>query len=413
MSHNMEKITCSKTNCTEHCVKIIRPDSTECFSRVPFFATYHRWSIENMIAYKQKQNNMYYVKQSLRRIFKNVTQDPPLVWRPQFWGMKQKHQRKQTEAGIVGEIDQDIRTIDNNTLMFGNGTLHIYDNKYNLITTKKITDLSIHDGLLSDKKNFGLDQILENYFNNYIFVVWKWEDTKDRYDETSIFYGMYDFSSDLEPDKDGDHRLVNDRNFKEPINDNQLSLFESKLMHLKQLVGKENEEEQKKKFEHYQEEERRKQEEQKKKQEEQKKKQEEQEQKLRMIQRQRKEQEITSYEEEKTLLNDVIKERKQEIANIESLINNKNVYGLTTDNITQLEKDINQIKNPESGESLDDLEARLKDVESTLIRLRSELDGYDPNVKIHIGGTNVTKSQKYIDVYLHNKKAYISMIKLS
>lgn len=366
MIHSFEKITCTKENCNDNCIKIIRPDSVQCFPKVPFFATYHRWGLENIIAYKHKQDNMYYVRQSLRRIFENAIPDPPVLWRPHFWAMKNKHQKQGQEQRVS---DPDVRTIDDNTLMGGEGMLTFYDNSYHLIGTKKITHLSIHDGRLSDNQNFGLDKLLQNYYDKYIFVVWKWHGTDNRYDETLTYYGLYDFSSDLILDKDKRPMVVNDRNFKEPVSDQQLNLIQSKLKQLKQIVEEshsnvqEAEEEQKKKLAD----------------DEQKRKLAEE---RRRIIEEHRQKAIKLTEEQKTLLNAEINRRKNEIMNIQAMINNKDEYGLQPENITMLQKDIRDIMNPTDSQSLEALQNALISVEKDLQRFRNYVD---QDVRVHVG----------------------------
>ena len=215
MSHDFKKMnpdTESKSESENNFItfSIIVGTETEIkkYPRVPFFSTYRNWDdsiyklnremfkkIYAFNAYKNTPSELYYVKQNIKKILKNVSLGSPIVWRPHFWGIL--CQAKKTTVG-KWEMCNNQNAFDQSTLMAGNGHIAIYNDNLEELRKHNIDGLSVHDGALSNGTDYGLRKILEN--NTGIYVVWKWSGTNERYDETNTFYGYYDFSDDgLEP----------------------------------------------------------------------------------------------------------------------------------------------------------------------------------------------------------------------
>src|SRR5438132_1534683 len=95
--HNMMKMGCSGDVCNRvDCIHFMTGLGGEhCYEKVPFFAIYKEWELRNHIAYKHKDSDLYYVRQSLNKLIQILTKNPsdgPFVWRPHFWALQNRSQ---------------------------------------------------------------------------------------------------------------------------------------------------------------------------------------------------------------------------------------------------------------------------------------------------------------------------------
>jgi len=168
------------------------------------------------------------VKQSLDEIFPLILEGSNLVWRPLFWAIKTKRNEENT----------DVNMFFRDSYIFGEGNLYIYNDEFELVYLKKINDLSIHDGTLSDNTDFGIKSILSMYLKKKIYIVWKWlppnNPDNGSYDVTKTFYGLYDFTSDS-MDLGKQSKLMTKTHPASTTNEKELIEIETNLFKLKNL----------------------------------------------------------------------------------------------------------------------------------------------------------------------------------